>query len=72
VMCLAEHHITDVVFFFFSFPFLFCNTGVWTQVLLPPWATPPALFLWRDFWVRFFLFAPAGLEPQSSWSLPPE
>jgi hypothetical protein len=39
-----------------------------------PWATPPALF----FVMGFFkigphkLFAQAGFEPWSSWSLPPE
>jgi hypothetical protein len=38
-----------------------------------PWATPPAIFLWCDFLIGSHeLFAWAGFEPQSSWSLPPE
>jgi hypothetical protein len=38
-----------------------------------PWATPPALFLWRVFEDRVSrTICPAGFEPRSSWSLPPE
>jgi hypothetical protein len=38
-----------------------------------PWATPPALFVLGFFKTRSCeLFARAGFEPWSSWSLPPE
>jgi hypothetical protein len=38
-----------------------------------PWATPPALLWWVfSRWGSLELFAQAGSEPQSSWSLPPE
>jgi hypothetical protein len=38
-----------------------------------PWVTPPALFCEGFFKIGSLkLFAQAGFEPQSSWSLPPE
>jgi hypothetical protein len=56
----------------FCFFFFFCGAGVWTQGLhLEP--------LHQLFFVQGFfkigsheLFARAGFELQSSWSLPPE
>jgi hypothetical protein len=57
--------------FFLSFLLSFCGTGAWTQgLLLKP--------LHQPYFVIFIeigshdLFAWAGFEQQSSWSLPPE
>jgi hypothetical protein len=53
--------------FFFFFQYWGLNSGP------SPWATPPALFLWRVFQIGFCeLFPQAGFKPQSSWSPPPE
>jgi hypothetical protein len=60
--------------------YLFSSTRAWTWPT--PWATLPAQPFILSFLFFFFvmgflkiksleLFAQAGLEPQSSWSLPP-
>jgi hypothetical protein len=52
--------------------FFFCGAGAWTQGLhLEPFLQPCFV---KDFFKigSHELFAWAGFEPQSSWSLPPE
>jgi hypothetical protein len=63
-----------VVIFFFIFIYLFiCSTGAWTQGLhLEP--LHQLFFVKKKYFLRysFKLFAGAGFELQTSWSLPPE
>jgi hypothetical protein len=58
--------------FYFIDGLIDCGTGVWTQGLQLELLNQP-FFVMNFFELGSFeLFAQAGFEPQSSWSLPPE
>jgi hypothetical protein len=60
-------YLLVICFFFF-----FCGTGVWTQGLhLEPLHQPFFVMVVLEIGSHK-LFAQAGFEPQSSWSLPPK
>jgi hypothetical protein len=73
-MCLFMPSLTSlIILFFLSWQFWGLNSGPHlVDRLSSTWATPPALFFVLCIFQIRSLFVWAGLEPQSSWSLPPE